>query len=82
MWYDARHNYTLQFDSSLNCLDLHSGHRVIGKLESLYNHSVVKWQKLEKVTQVFAMADCVREMTVKKSCNLVYGSFEHVLFFC
>ena len=34
-----------------------------------------------KQPKMFVMVDCVREMTVKKSCKYgEYGSFEHLLF--
>ena len=53
------------------------GHRITGKIE-LINHSVIK---LHEVTQMFAIVDCVREMTSEKSFKYgKYGLFEHLLF--
>ena len=53
----------------------------VQKSWNLCNHSV---EKLCEAAQMFVMVDCVREMTVKKSCKYAkYGSCEHLLFlFC
>ena len=40
-WYDARHNSTLQFESSVNDFEFIQGHRQ--KSWNSCNHSVVEW---------------------------------------
>ena len=48
------------------------------KSKDWYSHSVVK---LREAAQMFVMVDCIREMTVKKSCKYgECGLSEHLLF--
>ena len=64
-WYNARHDLTLQFDSSLNDRDASSRSPANGKGRTCAFISV---EKLHEATQMFVMADYVRKMTVRKPC--------------
>ena len=80
MWYDARHNWILQYDSSLNDFDFSLKATWLQDSWNLCNHFVVKWHE---VTQTFAMFDCVKEMTSKKTCKYgENGLFEHCSSCC
>ena len=70
----ARHDWTLQYDSSWMTLTFSHGYQCMRKLE----HSVAK---LHEAAQMFRMVDHAREMTSKKSCKSgKYGAVEHLLF--
>ena len=64
IWYDVKHCYTIQSDSSLK------GHRVTEK-QNLCSPSV---GKLQEVTRMFVMVDYIRKLMVKKFCK--YGKYE------
>ena len=71
------HNSTVQSDSSLVDLDVHSRSQGYRKLELVQSFCC----KVDEVTQMFVMVDYRREMTVKKSCKYgKYGSFGRLLF--
>ena len=70
-----KHCLILQFDSSLNDLDVHSRSQVYGKCRT---YAVILFVKLHEAAQMFVLVDDVRKMTVKKSCKYgEYGSCVH-----
>ena len=63
-WYCARHGWTLECDSRMGDLHVHSKSQHYIKLELVQSFCFIKWQE---VSQMFVMVDYEREMTAKKS---------------
>ena len=60
-WHNAEHYWTLQFDSSLNDLDVHSkNHRVRGKLELVQSFFLM----LHEAAQMFMIVDYVSPVSM------------------
>ena len=80
-WYDDRHDYALQFTTSLIDLDLHLRLQVSEKARTSAYQSVGMWHK---VAQTVAVVGFGKEITTKVSCKYVKcGLFKYKLFlFC
>ena len=65
-WYGTKHYYSLQFDSSLNDLDVLSRSQGYEKARSC---AVILFVKFHEAAEMLVMVDYVREITLKNSCK-------------